>query len=150
MLVKSKLVPSRSEGMRQCVNLAMPYFANLIDFLKRPLTEAEINNIRNFQEYIKDQKTKQLLLEKKDPTKRRQKAEQEISRKHEPSLPPLDNIYWKKMVQDGELINVPKEPKREELQGEEIQEVYVDGIGYMPTTRIVDFKNNNNKGGAEQ
>lgn len=134
-LKKLGIVPSRSEGMRQCITIGMSYFSKMLNFLAKPLTEDEINNIIAFQEAITKKKVKDKMLEYKEQMSLKPEFRKEEYKNLNHAKIPIGNIYWDDRFVDGKFIKVPVEPNDEDSE-----EVYVDGKGYVPINRLEDIE----------
>ena len=107
----------------------------MIAFMSKPFTDADIENIVNMQERIKQLKDDRRLDEYKKQMNLKPELRMDKYKNMRKPKVPIGNKFWIMELIDGEWINVPIEP-----DDNDIQEVYVDGLGYVPITRLVDIK----------
>jgi len=112
----------------------MGYWMQMIEFISRPFTEDEIKNIIINRKMIKLEEEKRIELEYNEQMKLKPEFRKEEYKRKRSAKKPIGNKYWEEKLIDGEWIKVPIEPDNE------INEVFVDGKGYIPINRLGDIQ----------
>lgn len=132
VLKKLGLIPSRSEALRHCIDIAMPYYYNMINFLKNPLDDVDLEQVKETYERLKIYELEQKQLEYTEQLN----LKPEFRKPGYQNLPhakaPIGNKYWKDVLIDGKWVKKPVEPDSTE------NEVFIDGLGYVPESRLKD------------
>jgi len=108
----------------------------MIEFMKQPFNDEDIENIVNMQKAVEHVKSKRKEIEYNDQMKLKPEFRKEEYKRKRSTKKPMGNKFWKPKLIDGKWIKVPVEP-----DNDEINEVFIDGRGYVPVTRVEDIKN---------